>query len=328
MRSSILLSLIFLFGGSFLVSAQPTLGKPDKDFSTDEKTRPKFPEHWGEPPAAQTKDLRPLPGGFGMGSSTLARWIGENLAKDQTDSKRPQKPGEGGQKPGVDRPQPKPRFPAHWGLPPELQLMDHVKLPGNFGMGSSTLAYWIKENIEQDIEKKNSEIKRPEKPKISENLKAKIDAVKQLEKAIHSEIKAQVEALGKEATREDIKATIEAFKERHKQRFDDIKEDHALIKETLKANRPQKPQRPELSVDLKKEVQDLHAKRNEMHDAQKELHNNLKDASKEERLEMIKDFKEANKEKHNDIKKQAKIVKEGIRALAESESGATRTSDL
>ena len=267
MKSSILLSLIFLFGGSFLVSAQPPLGKPDKDFSTDEKPRPKFPRHWGKPPLFQTKDL--------------------------------------------------------------------VDLPGKFGKGSSTLARWIKENIKQDIEKKNSEIKkrnseikRPEKPEIPNDLKVKIDAVKQLEKAIHTEIKAQVEALGKEATREEIKATVEAFKEKNKQRFDEIKEDHALIKETLKANRPEKPQRPELDVDLKKEVQDLHAKRKEMHEAQKELHKNLKDASKEDRLEMIKAFKEANKEKHNDIKEQAKIVKEGIRALAESESGATRTSDL
>ena len=127
MKSSILLFLIFLFGGSFLVSAQPPLGKPDKDFSTDEKPRPKFPRHWGKPPLFQTKDI--------------------------------------------------------------------VDLPGKFGKGSSTLASWIKENIKQDIEKKNSEIKRPQKPKISEDLKAKIDAVKQLEKAIHTALKEDGELL-------------------------------------------------------------------------------------------------------------------------------------
>ena len=32
---------------------------------------------------AQTKDYRPLPGGFGMGSSTLANWIKENLEEDK-----------------------------------------------------------------------------------------------------------------------------------------------------------------------------------------------------------------------------------------------------
>ena len=106
-----------------------------------------FPSHWGEPPAAQTKDLRPLPGGFGMGSSTLARWVGENLKKDQADGKRPEKPG-------VERPKPRPHFPEHWGNPPEIQLTDHVQLPGGFGMGSSTLANWIKENLKKDsIEK-------------------------------------------------------------------------------------------------------------------------------------------------------------------------------
>ncbi|XZE22033.1 hypothetical protein SH449x_001949 [Pirellulaceae bacterium SH449] len=41
-----------------------------------------FPEHWGNPPALQTRDLRPLPGGYGQGSSTLAKWIQENLDKD------------------------------------------------------------------------------------------------------------------------------------------------------------------------------------------------------------------------------------------------------
>jgi hypothetical protein len=41
-----------------------------------------FPAHWGAPPAVQTRDYRDLPGGYGKGSSTLARWITENLEKD------------------------------------------------------------------------------------------------------------------------------------------------------------------------------------------------------------------------------------------------------
>ncbi len=41
-----------------------------------------YPEHWGDPPLAQTRDLRPLPGGYGRGSSTLARWIQRNLDQD------------------------------------------------------------------------------------------------------------------------------------------------------------------------------------------------------------------------------------------------------
>ncbi len=43
-----------------------------------------FPAHWGEPPAIQTRDLRELPGGYGMGNGTLAKWIQDNLDKDAT----------------------------------------------------------------------------------------------------------------------------------------------------------------------------------------------------------------------------------------------------
>ncbi|MFM1556744.1 MAG: protease inhibitor I42 family protein, partial [Limisphaerales bacterium] len=41
-----------------------------------------FPTHWGAPPLRQTRDLRPLPGGYGAGSGTLAGWIQKNLNKD------------------------------------------------------------------------------------------------------------------------------------------------------------------------------------------------------------------------------------------------------
>lgn len=50
-----------------------------------------YPAHWGAPPTVQTKDLRPLPGGYGMGSGTLAKWIQKNLDQDAK------------QKPGVDQ---------------------------------------------------------------------------------------------------------------------------------------------------------------------------------------------------------------------------------
>ena len=37
-----------------------------------------FPTEWGSPPEIQTKDYRPLPYGYGHGSSTLYHWIMEN----------------------------------------------------------------------------------------------------------------------------------------------------------------------------------------------------------------------------------------------------------
>ena len=44
--------------------------------------RGKYPKHWGDPPAVQTRDLRELPAGFGKGSSTLAAWIREKIEQD------------------------------------------------------------------------------------------------------------------------------------------------------------------------------------------------------------------------------------------------------
>ena len=47
-----------------------------------------FPAHWGEPPQIQTMDYVPLPGGYGHGSSTMARWIQANLDKDAAAAER------------------------------------------------------------------------------------------------------------------------------------------------------------------------------------------------------------------------------------------------
>ena len=65
------------------------------------------------------------------------------------DPRQFEKPGEGGQKPEIGRPVPRPHFPSI-GANLEVQLKDYVELPGNFGMGSSTLANWIKQNISED----------------------------------------------------------------------------------------------------------------------------------------------------------------------------------
>ena len=51
--------------------------------------RKPFPKHWGPPPRRQTRDLRPLPEGYGMGSSTLASWIRKNMERDRNRDKAP-----------------------------------------------------------------------------------------------------------------------------------------------------------------------------------------------------------------------------------------------
>jgi len=44
----------------------------------------------------------------------------------------------------------KKEFPEHWGEPPRIQTRDYRELPGGYGKGSSTLANWIKKNLEND----------------------------------------------------------------------------------------------------------------------------------------------------------------------------------
>lgn len=296
---------------------------------------------------------------------------------------RPQKPGEGGQKPEVGRPAPRPIFPLHWGRPPEIQLKDYVKLPGNFGMGSSTLANWIKGNITDDKEngkfpggnkpdiltdkekldprkfeaevlkevkdgtlsredakkkldalrgemEKRGEFKRPKrpaKPELSAEVKTKLDDIKSQQDSIAKEMKTKLDALKQEgASKEQMREAIHAFQKDNKDRLEAIKNAHKDIHESLKGARPPKPERPELTAEIKVKVEALKEKQKELHTARKDLHENLKDKSKEDREALIATFKEANKAKHEDIKAKTKEVKEEIRALVETE--ATRTSDL
>lgn len=66
------------------------LGLQAQEGGNGEKSKPAYkapsgkvyPAHWGAPPRRQTRDLRVLPGGYGRGSGTLARWIQEQLDKD------------------------------------------------------------------------------------------------------------------------------------------------------------------------------------------------------------------------------------------------------
>lgn len=269
----------------------------------------------------------------------------------------------------------KKEFPSHWGEPPEAQLKDFVDLPEDFGHGSSTLAYWIKENLKKDsIEKpeiltekekldprkheaevmgalkegrmtreeakkklgalreemeKKGEFKRPKrmaKPELSGNVKNRLAEIKAEQKKLHESMKAKLANLGEGASKEKMREAIEEFKADNKDKFEAIKQAHEAIREGIETARPEKPERPELTAELKVKVEALKEKHKELHTARKELHEQLKEASKEEKEVLISTFKETNKEKHEEIKTQSKEIKEEIRSLVETE--ATRTSDL
>ena len=104
----------------------------------------KIPRHWGAPPAIQTMDVVPLPGGYGTGSSTLASWIKQRMERDK------------------QKPQAVPKqkqFPAHWGKAPRIQTRDYRPLPGGYGRGSSTLARWIAIHLARDTQAKAAQVK-------------------------------------------------------------------------------------------------------------------------------------------------------------------------
>jgi len=61
------------------------------------------------------------------------------------------------------KPQKSGRFPAHWGNPPRIGTTDYVKLPGNFGHGSSTLKNWIRKNLKADKQNKGRPLKKTSK---------------------------------------------------------------------------------------------------------------------------------------------------------------------
>ena len=169
---------------------------------------------------------------------------------------------------------------------------------------------------------------RPMKPELDESVKASLDQIKGLQDALAEEMKATMKAqLGENASKEERREAIRSFQEQNKERIDAIKEAQREIFSSIRDARPPKPMRPELSAELKAKADALKEKKDELHNARKQLHDNLKDATEEDRELMIAEFKEANKIKHEEVKLQAKELKEEIRAQAMVETEATRTSD-
>ena len=70
---------------------------------------------------------------------------------------------------------------------------------------------------------------------------------------MQEELKAKLNELGNDASREEIKATVESFKENNQDRIEEIKATFASIREQLEAIHPEKPTRPELTNELKSE---------------------------------------------------------------------------
>ena len=161
----------------------------------------------------------------------------------------------------------------------------------------------------------------PPRPKLSDDLQDKVDLYKIAQDALRKALKTEIDALGDDATREEIKAVAEEFKDTHKEDIEaQIAAGKALHAE-IKANRPEreKIERPEPPAEVKAAAEALRAKHKELDQARHQLHKNLKDASDEERKEQIAAFKESQKEHHAELKEAKKALREAIRDNVEED---------
>jgi hypothetical protein len=262
------LNIILTLGvSSILLNASPIHNQLDRPTGNDSrstglielkppkisKPRPHFPRHWGHPPRIQVRDHVELPKNFGHGSSTLAKWISDNLTKDLE----------------KERPQPK----------PPLKPEPRPKLPE--GLQDKMDSYKKTQKIMQDgLKKKMEELgKRPSREsvrktveKYKEDNKDLIDSQKELGKSINEWHKDNKPVRPKrpEPTAE-VKEKLASMKEKQKE-MDQIRKE---FQATLKSSKDlTKESRDELIKDFKEKNADKHLA---LKEAQKEVQKEMRE---------------------------------------------------
>lgn len=174
---------------------------------------------------------------------------------------------------------------------------------------------------------KRPQVKRPAKPELSDETKAQLVAIKKDKDALKTAIGDELEklGLGKDSSKEDVRAAVEAFREANKDRFVAIKEASEKVHETLKAAHPDRKKRPEPTPEIKAKIAAVKAVGKKLHESRGNLRKELKDASDENRKVLIEKFKADNKDKHEELKAAHKELKEAVRAA--KETGESRTSE-
>jgi hypothetical protein len=158
--------------------------------------------------------------------------IGKILPKRDVEP-RPDKDGIKPDLPGAKR------FPPWWGHPPRIQVRDHVKLPGKFGFGSSTVAKWIIENLKKDGKDKPIIEPRPEppvKPIRPPAVLKKIELLREKQKELFIAREELIEDL-KGKSKKTAMLLVRDFKEANKQKHLDIKEAQKAIVEDIRSRK-------------------------------------------------------------------------------------------
>ena len=154
-----------------------------------------------------------------------------------------------------------------------------------------------------------------------------MEAIKKDKDALKTAIGEELEklGLGKDSSKEDVRAAVEAFRNANKDRFEAIKEASEKVHENLKAARPERKKRPQPTPEIKAKIAAVKAVGKKLHESRGNLRNELKDASDENRKALIEKFKADNKDKHEELKAAHKELKEAVRAA--KETGDSRTSE-
>jgi hypothetical protein len=280
---------------------RPGTGGPDPRPEVEKpEPRPKprpFPPHWGRPPAIQTKDIRPLPGGFGQGSSTLAGWIDRNIKSDLANSNKP-KPEP--KRPPVVRPPKPPR--------PELSDETKVQLAG------------IESDKKALMEEMKAKLATLEKDASKEDARKAVEEFKKDNEARFAAIK---EAAGK------VHEELKAKRPERKERPEPPAAVKAKIAEVKKVEKTLHVARKAVSEKLKEAQDELAAKIAQAKESadKDEVADNIKTLIAEQaaaRKAALDEFRAAQKEKHEELKAAQKELRKEVRNT--KEEGSSRTS--
>jgi len=257
----------------------------------------KFPPHWGRPPAIQTKDIRPLPGGFGQGSSTLAGWIDRNIKSDLANSNKP-------------KPEPKRPPVVRPAKPPRPELSDEVKVElAGIETDKKALMDEMKAKLatlEKDASKEDA---RKAVEEFKKDNEARFAAIKEAAGKVHEELKA------KRPERKERPEPPAAVKEK--------------IAEVKKVEKTLHVARKAVTDKLKEAQDELAAKIAEAkkNPDKREVEIHIKTLVAEQaaaRKAALDDFRAAQKEKHDELKAAQKELREEVRNT--KETGSNRTS--
>lgn len=241
--------------------------------------------------------------------------------------------------PASEKPQPSKQFPKHWGAPPKIQTRDMVKLPGNFGKGSSTLARWISENLKKDESKPPANRPKPpaDKPKPPiepilpiapeppKEIKAKIAKYQKAQKNLQDGLRKKIQELGERPSREEVRKTVDLYNKENEKIIKSQREIGKEISDWHKENKPKRPARPEPSLEVREKIESVKEKKKSLEEVRKLFHERLKNSknlTKEQKEGLVSEFKESSKEKHKELKEAQKALQGEIRSKVQT--GARR----